>query len=93
MNKKRHEILSRCSDRLGKIAGNLEHYRYSKHDFSAICEICKHFTAKLDEDEIFSSIKNVANFFGKTVGFSVEECDGQYHIFIEDKENEISYNK
>lgn len=88
MNKKRYEILNRCFEKLSKIAKNLSYYNCSRSDFDAICEICKYFTKYLDDDEVFTSTENVKNFFEKIEGFSVEECDGQYHIFIEDKETE-----
>lgn len=93
MKAKRYNILNNCAEKLYKVSKDLVYYKLSINDFNAICKVCKYFTSHLDEDEIFVGIKNVADWFRKIEGFSVEEESSMYHIFIEDKENEVLNNK
>lgn len=96
MNIKRYKILNKCAEKLQKTVKNLEYYRLSMSDFNSICQVCKYFTSHLDDDEVFIGIKNVADWFRKIGGFSVEEefsteeNMSMYHIFIEDKENAVA---
>lgn len=79
----RAEVLRETLKRLKDIKNNPECYKYTDKDFSAIHAVCMHFEENLMENEVFTNLKNVAEFFRKSKDFTVEMCDFQYHIFIE----------